>query len=78
MFDWASMPQKDDHGQRTAKETNAFKTALASMEIWYCSEATTVLLLTSGGTPNYFDRGWPNYEFAVSGLRIAAAQDRSH
>jgi hypothetical protein len=47
-FDWCSLTQKDADGRRSADEQAAFSSALASMQLWYAHQLTTVFLMREG------------------------------
>ena len=72
-YDYCSLMQKDEHGERSAMEAAAFSTALQSMGIWYAHRLTTTYAMSTmpAGwehvTP-YMERGWPNFELAVSSM----------
>ena len=60
-FDWASMYQKDEAGQRTEAQRESFGRALNTMTIFYAHRLTTVCLMTrhpyAAGYPESYARG---------------------
>ena len=78
-YDYGSLVQKDEAGQRSPEEVISFGRALAKMGSWYGHKLTTVFsmsLLPFGwdATP-YNSRGWPTFERAVSQLITEATHD---
>ena len=71
-YDWCSLCQKDEAGNRAEDETEAFRTALARMQLLYAHQKTIVYCLTEqplGWTGNrYENRGWPSFERMVTML----------
>lgn len=71
-FDWCSLDQKDAQGNRTDQERASFQGALASMQLWYAHQLTTVFMMTDPATDpasdtlvdslSYGARGWPTFE----------------
>jgi len=71
-YDYASLHQKDEHGERTPAEAAAFGAALDKMGSWYGHRLSTTFSMSVlpegwGATP-YADRGWTTFERAVSAL----------
>jgi hypothetical protein len=69
-YDFASLMQKDERGERTAAEKAAYGRALDTMGAWYAHRLTTTFsmsVLPQGWdvTP-YTERGWTSLELAVS------------
>ena len=71
-YDWCSLCQKDEAGNRTPTEQASFTAALSCMQIWYAHQSTTVFLMTKlpkGALVHAYDsRGWPTFERLVSML----------
>lgn len=71
-YDWCSLCQKDTNGDRSEGETDAFRAALARMQLLYAHQKTLVYLLTEQpdgwSGPRYEDRGWPSFERTVTML----------
>ena len=72
-YDFCSLHQKDERGERTPEEAAAFGRALSSMGSWYAHSCTTTYVMRelppgwAGATP-YDQRGWTTFESSVSGL----------
>ena len=69
-YDYCSLCQKDEAGNRTPEEEACFHRALATMQVWYAHLGTTVFLMTEVpaeyDTSAYHERGWPTFERLVS------------
>ena len=62
-IDFLSLCQKDEAGERTEDELEAFRTALSNMQIWYAHANTTAFLARQqGASPAYDARGWTTCE----------------
>ena len=66
-IDFASLCQKDEHGERTPDEKAAFGVALGGMQLWYASSLATTFMLRSlppgwEALTGYDGRGWPTCE----------------
>ena len=71
--DYTALCQKDERGERSPEEMEAFRSALASMQIWYAHTLLTTFLtrqLPPGyeSLPGYNDRGWPTCESSWAAL----------
>jgi len=72
-YDFGSLHQKNERGERTPEEAAAFGRALGSMGSWYAHARTTTYVMRelppgwAGATP-YDERGWTTFESSVSGL----------
>ena len=71
-------------GTRTSAQEHAFKDALDLMQIWYAHQLVTVFLMTETwstaakqpkGWIEYYRRGWPTFESAVSKLAKSSSID---
>eukprot|EP00966_Prymnesium_polylepis_P225869 5224609-Prymnesium_polylepis.1 len=71
-YDYMSLLQKDEHGQRTPAEAAAFGKALDKMGSWHGHSLTTTFAMSElpkgWGATLYADRGWTTFERAVSAL----------
>lgn len=75
-WDWPCLYQDKPKGSRTEEQTQAFKRALNSVNLWYAHACTQVWMLTD--TPDcvertYAMRGWCRFERGVSEL-ISSSQ----
>lgn len=66
-IDFMSVCQKDESGERTPQEQQAFAAALGNMQVWYAHELTTTFRIrqlpeTYGELPGYDARGWTTCE----------------
>jgi len=89
-YDYGSLHQKDEHGERTPAEREAFSTALETMGVWYGHRLTTTFI--SAELPDGWPRrpedapffplgwlkgkGWPTFERAVSNM-VKRASDNT-
>lgn len=57
-------------GAPTDEQQESFKRALRNVNLWYAHELVFSLLLTlvPDGVKPYMERGWPSFEYAISGL----------
>ena len=81
-YDWGSLMQKNEHGERTEAEYKSFDKALETMGVWYAHRLLTTFIMSElpEGWPKteaarpFFpdgwlrDKGWPSFERAVSAL----------
>jgi hypothetical protein len=72
-YDFCSLPQKDEEGQRTPSEAANFAAALATMGVWYAHRHLTTYAMHElapgwDGVVPISERGWPTFERHVSGL----------
>jgi len=71
-FDWLSLPQDSPKGSRTAADTEVFKRALRTINVWYAHRSTIVWMLTSlppgARREDYEGSGWTTFEKLVGGL----------
>jgi hypothetical protein len=68
-FDWTCLYQKRPNGEaRSVAQQASFSSALSRMQMWYAHARTTVIFLTqaSEGSTDYYSRGWPTFERAVT------------
>jgi hypothetical protein len=63
-WDWASVPQEDADGERTAEEAAAFAEAQRTVSTWYGHAQTTVVSLdaTPAGWVTGWETGWENVD----------------
>ena len=76
-IDFASLHQKDAHGERTPAEAAAFGEALSGMQVWYAHPLATAFLTRSlpagyESVPGYAERGWPTCESSWAALAKAS------
>jgi len=65
-IDWCSLYQQP----RTDEQQESFCRALKHVNLWYAHQLVHSWMLTTvpeGGKP-YMERGWPTFEYAISGL----------
>ncbi len=73
-FDFASLHQKDEAGERSASERAAFGAALGTMGEWYAHKLLTTYVINSmppgwgDAAKPYEQRGWTTFESSVSAL----------
>lgn len=72
-YDYCSLLQKDERGNRTKAEQAAFKAALGGMGAWYGHKMTTTAVMSRmpEGWPTaapYHARGWTAFEHSVSNM----------
>ena len=71
-YDYCSLVQKDDDGNRTDEERISFSAALKTMGTWYAHSLTTTFSLSilpkqlPRATTEYAERGWTTFERSVS------------
>jgi len=65
--DWSSLYQPP---YESTEQYKAFKTALATINLWYAHSLTTVFMVTDNpkGVVKYHDRGWTSFEYHISWL----------
>ena len=70
-YDYASLLQKDEEGQRTPDEKALFSKALEKMGSWYAHSLATTFVMdvpSDAAVLPYGERGWPTFEYQVSML----------
>lgn len=86
-YDWTSLLQKDEAGQRSQSEVKSFGAALDTMGVWYAHRLLTTFIMSKlpEGWPrtpesaHFFPanwllgKGWPSFERAVSALHKQAS-----